>query len=254
MPARDQILSPEFRAIKKYAKEAGFLNELEAGRTEHEDLGIGSYDVKGKSAVVLADAPDAGDSTLAHEVVHPLRFSGVEPRSQKFQKKMQRYVAAQPLYRRMFGDPEKDIVLPKHWVDQKMGSTAWSESPRVGLDRVTRLARETGQRRLEEVKSAIPEGASWSGLNKEGDEYGRNERVEGDAYYLTKRDEIARPLSERATEFGLHLLDYGFPMEIVEPAVRRLEQIAAPKYRYSGGSADLNKLREQYSRRGGRKR
>ena len=250
MPERKKAISPEFRELINTMHRRGLLNEVIVGHTGLKDAGVGSYIPKNKSIAMIAENPAAGDATLAHETVHASRFSAVKPKTELFRDKMQKYVNLQPWYRRAFGNPEGDIVLPKHWTEGKMDSTVWSEKPRFfgGRDRITRLADKTRDRRVDEVISSIPDYQAWSGLTNKGDELNRNPAIEADAYYFTRRDGLARPLEERAKEYGMYLLDYGIPMKVVEPVVRRLEGIAAPQYRYSGGSAEVGRLREQYSR------
>lgn len=238
----EPIVSNEMSALLKHLKKKGILEEVLTKRIDKKDLSVGSYRPGSKSLAVIADRPDSGDSAIAHELVHVFQKAGIKPNSQKAVEYEKEYRKATWPWQR------EESNLPRHWVEGRMDSAY--NTDRQGSGRIPGLAQKAIRRRFKATTEAIPKGESWSGLKNPKEKKGYwDGYVEGNAYYYTD-GKIASPgKAQRNTEFGMMLLDYGVPMELVEPLVKRLKNAEKLVERYSGGSYELNELRKSKGRR-----
>ena len=232
---RKDIISPEVWRLINHLAETGKLKEFLHKSHDFEDVGIGSTQPDNGSVAVIAGSKNSGDRVVAHELVHLL--SGKESRVDRMSKKIAG--SSHPSY-------VGNIAYPKHWTEGKIGDRNTGAQPRSA--KISRFIDEAGKRRFNAVHSSIPEGESWSGLEKNKKVYWDGHE-EGAAYYMSSPNIKAPLQQERAKEFGMYLLQHDVPMDIVEPVVKRVGQLAKPKKQYSGGGANLARLRDSRSKR-----
>ena len=230
----NNILSPEIRSLLTHLIKTGSVSKVMAERQENApDLGIASFRPKDKSLALLAGDRNAADTAAAHEIVH----TGTPKKTN-----VQRFSELEKKFLSLGGNPS-EITYPKHWTQGALDST---QGIKPG-GRMQQFASETDTKRVDDVRFSIPRGASWSGLSTPGPDsiIGLGGHEEGNAYYLTD-PRVSKPAQPaRSKEFGMFLLDRGVLMDLVESVVNRMSEAYPPKRFYSGGSANLERLREK---------
>jgi hypothetical protein len=230
----NDIFSPEIRSVLTHLIKTKAISKVMTERQENApDLGIASFRPKDRSLALIAGDKNAADTAAAHEILHV-------PNTGK--TGIQRFSELEEKFLKLGGNPD-EITRPKHWTQGALDSTTGIKPG----SKMHQLALETENKRLNDVRSSIPPGAEWSGLSAPGPKsiVGLGGHEEAGAYYHTD-PRVAKPAQpDRAKEFGMFLIDRGVPMPQVEALVKRMSELLPPTRFYSGGRANLERLRER---------
>lgn len=237
--SQQHLYGPAFAHLISHLQEKGIVGKLYTQFMDQPDLGIGNYNINDKSIALIANNSNSGNRTLAHELSHAVYNSDIESKT----KRLLDHEYSRPVIQALLGINE--LAVPRSYLEEDKIPAPMAKNLYEGHPTsITNATHRSRHRRVNEVLYSIPEGQRWSGLS--GSMMRKNDRDydEGQAYYFTDPDSTNRPMPERAKEFGMFLLDYGIPMNIVEGVVKELGEVKPPKYKYSGGSYELNELRE----------
>lgn len=245
----DEYYSPDVMSENMYG-----LLEFLRGRgdvgpvyTQHysgaPELAVGDMRIADKSIAIIAGSPEYGNKTLAHEITHALNRRSNLSRDAKIEA----YLSGRLI--------PWDLTFPTSYHEGKVAAPligrTMAGNSFAGYDE--NFFTNTAKQRTKTVRTSIPEEhRSWSGLTpvRGGEEYTHrlNDEEEGQAYYLTD-PKVATPQSSRAKEFGMFLRAHDVPMSLVAPIVEELGILKKPKSSYSGGSYELQELRESRKRK-----
>ena len=240
-----EIITPAVRALLEWAQTQGVVSGVDLQATpDKPTLGIGMFRPSTKDLAVMAASTNEGNYVVTHELIHALTGSKRRSATEKAAGDADKLSQAD----------QKGVVLPRHWVQGALDNPL--NTPIRVMDkpnRVKDMAKQTQNRRMGLFRESM-DPKVWvdrSGIKPAGQAGSSEDYEEAHAYYFSDPYMQNVPLTERAKEAGMFLLDLGVPMQIVEGVVADLAK-STPRPggpRWSGGGVELVNMLKNMDKR-----